>query len=272
MDDHSPRDTTMTADRSRFVACLEDIMFRMPPGARGVVPLSFEGVRGRRTPLPTPFTNLVGVTGPGTDIPDASIAAVIEEFRGHDASFGWLVGPNSPGDLAVRLAEHGLSRAEGFACLVLTDLDRDIPVADHVTIREIDNQEQETFANLLSRAFGMPEEMIAYMCDILYFAEEGVQARNYVAELDGAAEPVAAASTICYPDDGMVVLAGSAVLEPHRGRGIYHALVRRRLQDARADGFEAAGIQAVRSTSAPICRSLGFEEVCGQELYAWSPE
>ena len=64
---------------------------------------------------------------------------------------------------------------------------------------------------------------------------------------------------------------GSAVMPSHRGRGVYRALVARRLADARRDGAEAAVIQAVRSTSAPICVGLGFEEVCAQELWAWSP-
>ena len=88
----------------------------------------------------------------------------------------------------------------------------------------------------------------------------------------GVTEPVAAASTIYDTNDPMVILAGAAVLEEHRGRGIYRSLVRRRLEDVRGEGIEAAVIQAVRSTSAPICRSLGFDEVCSQELYAWSPE
>jgi predicted GNAT family acetyltransferase len=55
----------------------------------------------------------------------------------------------------------------------------------------------------------------------------------------------------------------------HRGRGIYSALVAKRLADARADGRSAAVIQAVRSTSAPICAKLGFREVCALEFYAW---
>ena len=93
----------MAPDRSRLVACLEDIMFRTPRGARGVVPLSFEGVRGRRTPLSTPFTNLVGVAGPNAEVPDKSIDAVFEEFRGKGMAFGWLIGPNSPDGLAGRL-------------------------------------------------------------------------------------------------------------------------------------------------------------------------
>ena len=114
--------------------------------------------------------------------------------------------------------------------------------------------------------------MVSFLCEILYFAEAEVRARNYFASVDDLTGPVAAASTIYDPSDPVVILAGSAVLEEHRGRGIYRSLVRRRLEDVRRDGIEAAVIQAVRSTSAPICRSLGFEEVSSQELYAWSPQ
>jgi hypothetical protein len=31
-------------------------------------------------------------------------------------------------------------------------------------------------------------------------------------------------------------------------------------------------IQAVRTTSAPICQKLGFVEACGLDWYAWFPE
>ena len=247
-------------------------MFRTPRGARGVAPVSFEGVRGRISPLPTSFTNLVGASGPNARITDESIAGVFEEFRRREAPFGWLIGPNSPDGLASRLEERGMVCVEQFAGLVLTDLGREIPASPRVSIRELGRGDEEQFAELLSRAFGLPPEMVAFLCEILYFAEAEIRARNYFAYLEGVPEPVAAASTIYDPVEPFVVLAGSAVLEEHRGRGVYRTLVRRRLDDVRSEGIEAAVIQAVRSTSAPICRSLGFEEICSQELYAWAPE
>jgi GNAT superfamily N-acetyltransferase len=262
----------MPVDRFQLIACLEDVMFRTPRGARGVVPLAFEGVRGRRTPLPMPYTNLVGVEGPGVTVPDVSIEAVLEEFQSRGAAFGWLIGPNSPEGLAARLKGRGLERAEEFAGLALTDLNTEIPVSDIVSVREVGREEEEAFSDLLSRAFGLPPEMVAFLNEILYFAGSEVRARNYFAYVAGVEEPVGTASTIYAARDPIAVLAGSAVLEEHRGQGIYRTLVRRRLDDVRAEGTEAAVIQAVRSTSAPICRASGFEEVCAQELWAWSPE
>ena len=59
----------------------------------------------------------------------------------------------------------------------------------------------------------------------------------------------------------------SATLPDFRGYGIYTSLMARRLADAAQDGIEAAVIQAVRATSAPICRKLGFVEIMPMELY-----
>ncbi len=73
------------------------------------------------------------------------------------------------------------------------------------------------------------------------------------------------------PDSKIVLLGGAATLLEARGRGVYSALVRRRLDDARADGREAAVIQADRDTSAPICAKLGFRELCSMEVFAWTP-
>jgi GNAT superfamily N-acetyltransferase len=93
--------------------------------------------------------------------------------------------------------------------------------------------------------------------------------RGYFAYVDGGAEPVGWSYLVYLPDSPIVLLGGAATLPEHRGRGIYSALVAKRLADARSDGRSAAVIQAVRSTSAPIAAKLGFREICGLELYSW---
>ena len=96
-----------------------------------------------------------------------------------------------------------------------------------------------------------------------------VKNRGYFAYVDGGTEPVGWSYLVYLPDSPIVLLGGAATLPEHRGRGIYSALVAKRLADARADGRSAAVIQAVRSTSAPIAAKLGFRELCGLEFYAW---
>src|SRR5437667_245607 len=73
------------------------------------------------------------------------------------------------------------------------------------------------------------------------------------------------------PGTSIVLLGGAATVGDLRGRGIYTSLVARRLADARAAGADAAVIQAVRGTSAPVCARLGFKEVVPLEFYAWVP-
>ena len=65
----------------------------------------------------------------------------------------------------------------------------------------------------------------------------------------------------------IVVLDGSAVLESHRGQGIYKNLLARRFADAQTAEMQIATIQALRTTSAPIVARLGFVECCSITLY-----
>jgi N-acetylglutamate synthase-like GNAT family acetyltransferase len=72
-----------------------------------------------------------------------------------------------------------------------------------------------------------------------------------------------------FPKSTVAVMQGAATLNAYRGKGVYTALMAKRLADARDMGLEAAILQADRTTSAPICANLGFEEVCNIDLYAW---
>jgi GNAT superfamily N-acetyltransferase len=64
--------------------------------------------------------------------------------------------------------------------------------------------------------------------------------------------------------DGVARLAGGAVLEAYRGRGVYRALVATRLTYAAERGATMALTQGRTSTSSPILRRLGFVSY-GQE-------
>ena len=122
---------------------------------------------------------------------------------------------------------------------------------------------------MMARAYDMPEEVARFFNVLLAMTDSKVKNRGYFAYVDGGSEPVAWSYLVYLPDSPIVLLGGAATVPEHRGRGIYSALVAKRLADARADGRRAAVIQAVRATSAPICAKLGFREVCGLEFYAW---
>ena len=105
------------------------------------------------------------------------------------------------------------------------------------------------------------------MTEALFFSPEPLQRRVYLAYVEGVDYPVATAGMLYMPDDPIAVMLSAATLPQFRGHGIYTSLMARRLADAHHDGLEAAVIQAVRATSAPICRKLGFREIAGLTMY-----
>lgn len=246
-------------------------MLRMPASHPAVEPLRFPGLRGQRVAITaTPLTNLVGVAAPGTVVDRPLIRAVRQEFASLGLPFGWLVGPYSPDGLGELLETEGMALMAQFSGMHSND-PTPIDVPAGVEVREVGPDDQPLFREVLREAFGLPMDVARFMCEALYFNQAERPCRNYLAWLDGVHAPVGAASSVYEAEAPVVHLAGAAVLEEHRRRGAYHGLVARRQADSRSDGVTTFVIQALRNTSAPICRSLGFEEVCAQSLYAWSP-
>jgi GNAT superfamily N-acetyltransferase len=89
----------------------------------------------------------------------------------------------------------------------------------------------------------------------------------YVAHLPGTEDPVGFGIGYFDRDGEVLWLGGAATVPEHRGRGIYSALVARRVADARARGYRAAIIHAMKDTSAPICAKQGFRTVCDIDVY-----
>ena len=120
----------------------------------------------------------------------------------------------------------------------------------------------------MGRAYGMPVDVAGLFAKLLA-ANTGIRVRSYFGYLGDA--PVAWSYLVYVPDSPIVLFGGAATLPEHRGHGLYTALVKRRLDDARADGREAAIIQGDRETSAPICAKLGFRELCSLVVHVWAP-
>jgi GNAT superfamily N-acetyltransferase len=232
--------------------------------------LSVKGVRGRVTDLSHPLANMVGMADIAPEDVDATLKMVRNRYSGGRKAYGWVTGPlTRPHDLGQRLAASGLVKADEMAGMVLTDLAIPIAVDPRIEVREGTLHEAQAASQMMGRAYGMPEEVARFFNVLLAMTDSKVKNRGYLAFVDGGDQPVGWSYLVFLPDSPIVLMGGAATLPEHRGRGIYSALVAKRLADARADGRRAAVIQAARSTSAPICAKLGFREVCGLEFYAW---
>jgi GNAT superfamily N-acetyltransferase len=253
-----------------LIEAIESSLQVYPPVSGLSEDLGVKGVRGRVTDLSHPLANLVGMANIATEDVAATLKIVRNRFSSGRKAYGWVTGPlTRPRDLGERLVASGLKKIDEMAGMTLTDLAVPIAVDPKVEIREGTLHEAQAASEMMGRAYDMPEEVARFFNVLLAMTDSKVKNRGYFAYVDGRTEPVGWSYLVYLPDSPIVLLGGAATLPEHRGRGIYRALVAKRLADARADGRSAAVIQAVRSTSAPIAAKLGFREVCGLEFYAW---
>ena len=263
----------MPVTRAQLLEALETSFFIYPetPGLLTRVPV--HGVRGRVTPLSHPLLNLVGAASLDERTADQAIREVHQYFVQEQKAYGWLTGSHSrPADLPARLRSAGLTEAAALAGMALMDLSQAVPSNPDVSVCEVPAGEFRAHSALLAESYGLPGEVAAYLTEMLAQAGDVLRGRAYLAYVRGHDAPVAFGNLFHLPGSALVLLGGAATLAAYRGRGVYSSMVARRLADARADGAEAAIVQAVRDTSAPICASLGFEEIGALEMFAWSPE
>ncbi len=260
----------MSVSDDALTFAVESSLHVYPPVSGLSEDLGVRGVRGRVTDLSHPLANLVGMADIPSDEVEATLKMVRNRYSRGRKAYGWVTGPlTRPRDLGERLVASGLKKVEDMAGMVLTDLAIPITVDPSIEIREGTLHEAQAASEMMGRAYDMPEEVARFFNVLLAMTDSKVNNRGYFAFVDGGTEPVGWSYLVYLPDSPIVLLGGAATVPEHRGRGIYSALVAKRLADARADGRTAAVIQAVRSTSAPIAAKLGFREVCGLEFYAW---
>ncbi len=258
----------MSIDEQTLLWALETSLFLVPALPDRVERLDVPGVQGRITADSDPFANLVGAATLDEGNADETIWQVREIYAGWRKEFGWLVGPlSTPFDLPGRLEAAGLVRSVEMAGMVHADLGRPIATNPAVYVHEATGEDLEAAIYTLADAMEIPAERTFAMTEALFLSPEPIMRRVYLAFVEGVEHPVATAGMLYMPDLPVALLLSAATLPDFRGYGIYTSLLARRLADARQDGLEAAIIQAVRATSAPICRKHGFVEIAPMALY-----
>ena len=261
-------------DHERYAVYLEDVLFVDAKRPGLMTPLEISGIRGRTTPFSHPFLNMVSALPQAERMTMDTVEKVMAFFRDHgNKSFGWLVTPYSPPGCADLLLEKGMTQGVEMAGMAMSHIGQHgIEMNPDVRIEEIGEEHKDVFDKITAVAFGMPEETTRFMGECIYFNPKlSDRTRNYLAYVPGIEEPVGNASLRYIGDTDAVYLGGSGVLEAARGQGVYRALLAHRLNHAANDERKTALIQAMRATSAPICASLGFEEIVAQNIHIHSP-
>jgi GNAT superfamily N-acetyltransferase len=193
--------------------------------------------------------------------PEGFLDGAIEWARGQGAAAFPLLAPERPGSAAAAAALTAAGFEPGVAWMRFV---RDahpprFEVAAEVEVVELDGSEEDApFATIAALGFGLPE-----WTGSLFAALPGrPDWRCYLARVDG--EPQGCAAMLL---DGEVAELGiAATLEGGRRRGCQLALLRRRIEDAAADGARtlfvetSARVPGRPSTSYANILRAGFEE------------
>jgi hypothetical protein len=134
-----------------------------------------------------------------------------------------------------------------------------------VTVEELTQANLEEYAQTNCDAWGQPADQAAKTRDSIRrdFANPNISYRSFLARFNGSP----AATGMLRVVNGSGYLLGGACRPEFRGRGLYRGLVAHRLAVLKREGVKMTLILARSSTSAPICRKLGFQVACECRSY-----
>lgn len=202
---------------------------------------------------------------------ERSAADLVEEVLGVAAGWGrpsvtfsGLHDGTRPDDLENHLRDRGAELVEEYAVAAL-DLSRGLPdldvpsgievreVVDLASRRDLDRVDVAVFG-------GEPLDDEGLLAGLERERASDLVAPRWVAYLGGDPVGAAGCTLVGEPRVDTVRLWGGGVLERHRGRGVYRALLDRRLRVAADAGAGLALVKGRLETSAPVLRRAGFTE------------
>jgi ribosomal protein S18 acetylase RimI-like enzyme len=193
---------------------------------------------------------------------DRAIASAIAHFRHAGRPFSWWVGPaDRPADLGARLTAAGLAAAEGeLAMSVALDapLPETLPLPADLTIERVATPAQlADFAAVNAANWSPPDTNVLrfYASAAATLLSRESPLRYFVGRVAG--EPVATLELAL--GGGVGGVYNVATLERFRRRGYATAMMRRAIEQARAEGLRAAVLQA-SPDGVGVYRRQGFRE------------
>ncbi|MEO7734287.1 MAG: GNAT family N-acetyltransferase [Kofleriaceae bacterium] len=192
---------------------------------------------------------------------EPTVRDTIRAYAAHDAPFRWCVGPpTEPAGFGALLERHGFTWMDGRGMLVEPATWTAKPT--RVALEAVTRANVEAYVVAFATGWDLALDVGARCDDVVRALATG-RFHFVMARVDGAI--AATAGFVVKP--AAAYLVGGNVLAPHRGRGIYRALIDHRLGQIRALGLPLAVTQAREATSAPILEALGFETVYRSRMY-----
>lgn len=259
----------MTVDHQTLLRSIATSFFRAYPHIPDVIhTLSIEGLQGFEIPNHSnEWSNFVGAARLTPENADKAIQQVYDLFALQNRTFAWMLdSDSSPDDLAQRLQKKGLNKVGSYAGMVLADMDTQIKTNPAITIRKATVNDLPDIVALMDEGFGVGEDNRAQYEYSLHQSDHFF----FLAYVEKAKEAVAFGRMFYFPDSPIAIMQDAVTSASYRGRGIYSSLMAKRIEVAKNEGMQAAVMQADRTSSAPICAKMGFQEISNLDFYVWN--
>ncbi|WP_299968460.1 GNAT family N-acetyltransferase [uncultured Roseobacter sp.] len=261
--------------KERAALCADDVLdghFTLVSLPGMIDAISLEGARGWTSPNPHPVLSLMQWTTTNTDLAAAALDSALERFREKGHGFDWMTGPKCAHLIPLLQGKGFIEPSLDVAAMVCA-IPRDVeaPVPAGIRISRIDDPEDLRVARVMARGFDVPAE-VGIIFHHAYLTPSPVQTSEvFAAFADDDDDPVGVGYLSYMADERSVLLRVSSVLESHRGRGIYRALVTHRLAAAAAQGRTQMFVHAYSDGSRAALEDLGFERIGTLQLHRWRP-
>lgn len=220
------------------------------------------------TGIPEPLFNAVYSARLAPDAVDSTVEDIrLDAAEWNVPLFWWLTPTTTPSSLGDTLLKHGFVHAGTVPAMAveLARLDTHSALPRDLTIKVVeDNTTLDVWADIAAVGTGFASSVAAMVRTLEL--EVGLQPANglrrYIGYLSGA--PVAASGLLL--DAGVAGIFAVATLPKARRQGIGAAMTRIPLLDALAEGYQVGTLQA-SEMGYPVYKGLGFETLCGIELY-----
>ncbi|MEL6957315.1 MAG: hypothetical protein AAGL89_00020 [Pseudomonadota bacterium] len=234
--------------------------------------VTFDGASGWTSPNPHPVLSLMRWTTSDDKVALEALTETISFFREKGRGFDWITGPESE-HLVPHLQERGFLKPPLPVGAMVRALDWPVesPDLNGFDIVKWDDPDDLLPSDIMSAGFEVPDDVGA-IYHKAYMQPTQLQRSDIYVAVDVQTSCPVAVGYLSYIGEGpSVLLRVSSTLEDYRGRGLYHALVQRRIADAARAGRRMAFVQAYSDDSRRALVDLGFECAGDMLLHRWRP-